>query len=126
MSTLWYFLPFLLAILLVSIAAGATKRLWVQCLVGALLLVGIAIYSIWILILAWGLAALGILMVLSGVIWRLMVKPTSAQQGSAQSGHPSGGLIYPGLGLLGAPFANIFIVMPIARANPDLVRYLTW
>ena len=118
------FFSYLFVILLVSLASGASKRLWVQCLVGTVFFVGIAVYSIWILILAWGLAALGLLMVLSGVTWKLMARRKLNADGSGQSAHPSGGLIYPGLGLLAAPFANIFVVMPIARANPELVRFL--
>lgn len=124
MGIFGYYLPLLSVILVLSLVVGASKRLWVQCSVGALFLVGIAVYSIWILILAWGLAALGLLMVLSGVIWKLIARRTLDSDGSPQSAHPSGGLIYPGLGLLAAPFANIFIVMPIARANPELVHYL--
>ena len=125
MGTVWFFLVIFAAIVLVSIA-GTTKHLWVQCMVGALFLVAIAVYSIWILIIAWALAAFGLLMVLCGVIWRLVAKRSAATETSVQSAHPSGGLIYPGLGLLAAPFANIFVVMPIMRANPELVRYLMW
>jgi hypothetical protein len=120
-----FFAITLAAIVLVSIA-GTTKHLWVQYLVGSLFLVTIAIYSIWILIIAWALAAFGLVMVLCGVIWRFLAKPPSTADASIRSAHPSGGLIYPGLGLVAAPIANILIVMPIARANPDIVRFLIW
>ena len=72
----------------------------------------VAIASIWILTIGWLLAVLGLLLVIAGGTWRALSK-TKTPGGIA---HPSGGLLWPGLGLLGAPFANVFVLMPILHA----------
>ena len=103
-------------VLFVVVAAAASRRLWVQSLLAILLFAFSAAASIWVLQLGWALAALGLLLILFGVIWKLIdSSPTSAPGSQSARAHASGGLIWPGLSLLVAPFANVFLLMPILR-----------
>ena len=105
--------PAALALAVVLIAAAWTlRRAWLHWLVGALFLAASAVYSIWVLAFGWLLAGLGVLMALAGVAWRF------ADRSAGQKGaHPSGSLIWPGLGLLAAPIANLFVLMPLLRQS---------
>src|SRR5215471_9630902 len=103
-----YILAMAFAITLISVA-GTARRSSVQVTVGAVFFLVVAIASIWILPIAWLLAVVGLLLAIAGGIWRALSK-TKSPGGIA---HPSGGLLWPGLGLLGAPFANAFVLMPI-------------
>jgi len=106
-ATAVLYIPRLLAIVvvvaLVVLATAASTRSWVHNLVAVLLLVSSAAVSVWVLQLGWALAVIGVLALLSGVLWRVLQSDSSR----------SGGLMWPGLGLLLAPFANIFILMPV-------------
>jgi hypothetical protein len=101
--------PAALALAIVLIAAAwLLRRAWLHWLAGAAFLAASAVYSIWVLAFGWLLAALGFLMALAGALWRWRDK-------DAKPAHPSGSLIWPGLGLLLAPVANIFLLMPLLR-----------
>ena len=104
--------PAALALAVVLIAAAWTlRRAWLHWLAGALFLVASAVYSIWVLAFGWLLAVLGLLMALAGAAWRFADR--SAEKKGA---HPSGSLIWPGIGLLAAPPANLFLLMPLLRS----------
>lgn len=103
-----------IAAFLVAIAAAASRRFWVQCLVAILFFALSTAASVWVLQLGWALAALGILLIVSGVVWKLMDRGSSSESPPVRA-HASGGFIWPGLGLLAAPFANVFVLMPALR-----------
>ena len=89
------------------------RRAWVYASIAALLFVASAVASIWVLLLGWLLAALGILLILLGVAWAL-IRPEPVDETRA---HPGVGLLWPGLALLAAPFVNAFLLMPVLRAS---------
>lgn len=98
-----------LAVILIG-AAWTARRAWLHWLVGIVFLVASAVYSIWVLAFGWLLAASGFLLALLGAIWRFTDR-SAAPKGA----HPSGSLIWPGLGLLVAPLVNVFLLMPVLR-----------
>ena len=102
------------AVLLLVAAAAASRRFWVQCLIAILLFSLSTAASVWVLQLGWALAALGIVLVVSGVVWKLISGGSSSETQPVRA-HASGGFIWPGLGLLAAPFANVFVLMPALR-----------
>jgi hypothetical protein len=98
--------------------ATITKRMWVYCLVAVILLALCAYSSIWVLQLGWGLAAIGAILIVVGFIWRLISYLLAQKSDSLNADtHLSFGLILPGLGLLAAPFVNVFFLMPILRTT---------
>ncbi len=103
----------IVVVLLAVAAAAASRRFWVQCFVAILLFVLSTVASVWVLQFGWAFAVLGILLLMSGAVWKLTARrPAESQPVRA---HASGGLIWPGLGLLAAPFANVFLLMPALR-----------
>ena len=98
----------ILAIVLIA-ASWWLRRAWLQWLVGLLFLGASATYSIRVLEFGILLAGLGLLMALAGFVWRFGGWPREP------GAHPSGSLIWPGLGLFAAPFANLFLLMPVVR-----------
>jgi hypothetical protein len=88
------------------VIAAISKQAWVQWLVAAVFLAASATYSIWVLPIGLMLAGLGLVLVVAGVVWKY------AGRARADVG---GGLMWPGIGLLLAPLANIFVVMPLMR-----------
>jgi len=98
------------------VVAGVARRTWVQCIVGFVFLGASATYSIWVLQLGWLLAVIGLLLVIFGLVWRLVDgrSSTNAEAETARA-HASGGIVWPGLGLLLAPFVNVFVLMPILK-----------
>lgn len=98
-------LAVVVAVALLVVATAAVKRGWVHGTVAALLLISSAAVSVWVLQLGWALAFVGVVALLAGILWRFV-----------QAGNPrSGGLVWPGLALLVAPFANVFVLMPVLR-----------
>jgi hypothetical protein len=111
----WFPAAVALGVILIAVA-GTTRRTWVQCLVGFVFLAASATYSIWVLQLGWLLAALGLLLIVLGAAWRLLGdRASKAAESSLLRAHASGGLVWPGLGLLLAPFANVLVLMPVLR-----------
>ncbi|MGH7604117.1 MAG: hypothetical protein ACRENK_08995 [Gemmatimonadaceae bacterium] len=107
----------LLVILALFYVAVASERIWVRRFIAIAFFVLSVGASIWVLLLGWLLAVLGLAMALLGVIWKSMDKSPVGTPAPENPGlHPSGGLILPGLGLLAAPFANVFVLMPVLRA----------
>src|SRR4051812_26629329 len=104
-----------IAVLLLVVAAAASRRFWAQCLIAILLFALSAAASVWVLQFGWALAAVGILLVISGILWKLIGSGSSSKS-HPERAHASGGLIWPGLGLLAAPFANVFVLMPALRS----------
>ena len=102
------------AVLLLVVAAAASRRFWVQCLIAIVLFVFSTAASVWVLQLGWALAALGILLVVCGAFWKLIPRNSPSESPPVRA-HASGGLIWPGLALLAAPFANVFVLMPALR-----------
>jgi hypothetical protein len=90
-------------------------RGWIHGVLGLLLFVASATASIWALQLGWALAVFGLAAAICGVIWRLVSTSTLNSAAGQPRGYRSGGLIWPGAGLLVAPFANVFILMPVLR-----------
>ena len=88
---------------LLIVAAVMLKQIWLQVLVAVIFLASSAAYSIRVLPVGVMLAGVGLMLVIAGVIWRFTDRRSY------------GGLLWPGLGLLVAPIANIFVVMPIMR-----------
>jgi hypothetical protein len=88
------------------VVAVISKRRWVHWLIAATFLSASAAYSVWVLPIGVMLAGLGLALVIAGAIWKYTDRSRP---------HVSGGLVWPGLGLLVAPLANIFVVMPILR-----------
>ena len=117
MIALIYDLVLILGTVALFVAIGAaSRRTWVQVLVAGTLFIMSTGASVWVLQLGWVLAAVGILLLISGTAWKLLSKasqPTSELQRARA--HPSGGLLWPGLALLAAPFANVFLLMPLLR-----------
>lgn len=103
-----------IAVFFIAIAAAASRRFWVQCLIAIVLFALSTAASVWVLQLGWALAALGILLLVSGLIWKLVDRSSSAEAQPVRT-HASGGFIWPGVGLLAAPFANVFALMPALR-----------
>lgn len=98
------------AVIVVVLATCASSRHWVHAVVAVLLFLAIATASIWILQLGWALALAGLLATICGLIWR-----TVGSNAQTTGGHGSGGLIWPGIGLIAAPIANVFVLMPMLR-----------
>jgi len=99
--------PYAVLLGLILLMVGAlSRRTWVQGLVAAGLLAASATYSIWVLPVGVMLAGFGLVLVVAGAIWK---------HADRKRPHVGGGLMWPGLGLLVAPLANIFLVMPILR-----------
>jgi hypothetical protein len=106
-TTLWFPAAVVVAIALV-VASARSSRSWVQVCVAALLFVASAFYSIWVLQLGWFFAALGLFMLVIGAAWKVSrAVPVGA--------HPAGSFLWAGLALLLAPFANVFVLMPLLR-----------
>jgi hypothetical protein len=106
--TSWWFAAAVVVSVALLIAAARSSRVWFQAFVAMLLFAASGLYSIWVLQLGWFLAALGILMLIGGAIWRARATPS-------RNAHPASALLWVGGGLLAAPFANIFVLMPILR-----------
>lgn len=104
----WWFAAAVVVSVALLIAAVRSSRVWFQALVAMLLFAASGLYSIWVLQLGWFLAALGIVMLIGGAIWRARGTPS-------HNAHPASAFIWVGGGLLAAPFANIFVLMPILR-----------
>ena len=88
---------------LLLVVAAISKQTWLQLLVALVFLSASAAYSVLVLPIGFALAGLGLVLVIAGVVWRLADRKRG------------GGLMWPGVGLLVAPLANIFVVMPILR-----------
>ena|SRR5689334_19164571 len=95
-----------LGVVLLLIAA-VSRQVWLQLLVALVFFSASAAYSIWVLPMGVMLAGVGLALVLAGVIWKYADRKRP---------HVSAGLMWPGLGLLVAPVANIFVVMPVLRS----------
>jgi len=103
------------AVALVVLAATASVRGWVHGTLAVLLLVVSAGVSVWVLQLGWALAVFGLVAAICGVVWRLARPSIPHAPGKPSFAHRSGGLIWPGVALLAAPFANILVLMPVLR-----------
>jgi hypothetical protein len=112
-----YYPVMIIGVVAIFVTIGAvSRRTWVQVLVACTLLILSAGASVWVLQLGWILAILGILMLIAGVVWRLLDRSSSSTSGPQQKqAHASGGLLWPGLALLAAPFTNVYLLMPILR-----------
>jgi hypothetical protein len=88
---------------------------WPAMVIGIVLiafLAASAVGCIWVLQLGWALAVIGVVLLASGALWRIFDGRPKPNGGRV---HASGALIWPGLGLLLAPFVNIFFLMPALR-----------
>ena len=94
-----------LGVLLLAVAV-ISKQAWLRLLVALVFLSASAAYSIWVLPVGVMLAGLGLVLLIAGAIWRFAHRTPP---------HVSAGLMWPGAGLLVAPVANIFVVMPVLR-----------
>ena len=110
-STLWFPAAVLVAVLLIVLGVRL-RRAWVYVSVSVLLFLASAVGSIWMLQLGWFLGAAGLLLVVAGVGWA-RTRPESDETRA----HPGVGLLCPGLALLAAPFANVFLLMPFLRMH---------
>ena len=99
-----------IAVIVAVLATCASSRPWVHAVVAVLLFLAIAAASIWVLQLGWALALAGLFAAICGLIWR-----TVGNNAQPAGGHRSGGLIWPGIGLVAAPIANVFVLMPVLR-----------
>ena len=117
MIALIYYLVMIIGVIAIFVAVGeASRRTWVQFLIAGILFIVSTGASVWVLQLAWVLAVVGMLLLMSGAVWRLLGKSSSPVSEPQQArAHASGGLLWPGLALLAVPFANIFLLMPVLR-----------
>jgi hypothetical protein len=110
---MWWVVISAAAIWLVSIA-GTTRKRSVQVQIGLGIMAVCAVAYVWVLIIGWLLAIVGLAMAIAGSLWRNFSKE-ERHQGAPDAAHPSGGLLWPGLGLVLAPFVNAFLLMPVLR-----------
>ncbi len=109
---MWWILISAATIALVSVA-GTTSRRSLQIQIGVAIMLLCALAYVWVLVIGWLLAVVGLIMAVAGALWRHHSKNPPSQLRDAA--HPSGGLLWPGLGLLFSPFVNAFLLMPILR-----------
>jgi hypothetical protein len=113
------YVPQLLAVLVVVVfvvlATSSSARGWVHAAIALLLFFVVTGACVWALQLGWALAMVGLLAAVFGLVWRLVGSGPRASSAGELRAHRSGGFIWPGLGLVAAPFANIFVLMPILR-----------
>lgn len=103
-----------IAVCVFAFVAAGSNRAWVQCLIAVLFFILSTVASIWVLQLGWALASLGVLLALSGAVWKLIARsPSTSSEAQPVPSHEGRGLIWSGLGLVAAPFANAFLLMPI-------------